>query len=103
MGKRGFIAYDPILARDYFGADVVIAIYYLKLLRYDAILEKDHEGFFKRTEKQLDKATCIKRRQQERARRWLERQHFIITALKVPVGSTAPQLHFKIVDESRPI
>jgi hypothetical protein len=103
MGKRGFIAYDPVLARDSFNADPVIAIYYLKLLRYDTILDKDGEGYFVRTEKQIEKATCIKRRQQERIKKWLERHNFITTMIKVPEDKSAPHTHFRIVDNKRPM
>lgn len=99
--KRGFIAYDPVLAVEKFNGDMVVTIYYLKLLRYEQILSKDDEGFFTRSIRDIEKATCIKRRQQESARKWLERQGYITSALKVPTGKTAPQLHFKIVDMKR--
>lgn len=98
MGKRGFIAYDPVLARELFNADPVIAIYYQKLLRYDEILKKDKQGFFTISARQIEKATCITRRQQERARQWLERQGFITMMLKLPRDKISPQLHFRIVD-----
>lgn len=103
MGKRGFIAYDPLLARDTFNADMVVTIYYMKLLRYDSILAKDSQGFFTRTVEQMEKATCIKRRKQEKARSWLERRSFIIMKMDIPEGKTSPQLHYKLVDENRPL
>ena len=99
MGKRGFIAYDPFLAREKFNADMVIAIYYLKLLRYDEVLTKDADGFFKRSMKQIEQDTCIKRRQQERARNWLESHNLIITKVKVPEKRNIPYIHFKIIDK----
>lgn len=103
MGKRGFIAYDPYLARKRFNADLVVTIYYLKLLRYDVVLKKDEEGFFTRSARQIEGATCITRRQQERARKWLEEHAFITTAVKPPYGSIGPQLHFQIIDKNRPL
>lgn len=98
MGRRGFIAYDPDLARERFNADPVIAIYYLKLLRYDRILSKGDDGFFTVSAKRVEKATCITRRQQERARKWLEGHAFIVMKLKTPEGRTSPQLHYKLID-----
>lgn len=100
MGK-GFIAYSPQVARDYFESDLVTTIYYKKLLNLDEILDKDTEGFFTRSQKEIEAFTCIKRRQQDRARSWLERHSFIVTALKIPEGKTAPQMHYKIVDKKR--
>lgn len=79
---------------------MITAIYYTKLLRYDAILAKDDKGFFTRTTRQIEEATCITRKQQDRVRKWLEAQLFIVTMLKVPDGCTAPQVHFKIVDNT---
>lgn len=101
MGKKGFIAFSPHIARKYFESDVVTAIYYEKLLRYDAILDKDTEGFFTRTSEQIENSTCIKRRQQDRVRKWLEQQGYVLTCIKIPIGKTAPQLHFKIVDKKQ--
>ncbi len=103
MGKRGFIAYDPELTRNKFNSDPIITIYYMKLLRYDQILTKDDEGLFTRSSKQIEEATCITHKQQYRVRRWLERQSFIVTTLKVPSGTTSPQVHFRIVDTKRPL
>lgn len=100
MGKRGFIAFDPVLAREKFNADIVIAIYYAKLLRYDQILSKDGEGFFTRSNKEIEEATCITRRQQERVRKWLMGHNYLLTTLKIPDGDSAPQLHYKIIDSS---
>ena len=101
MGKRGFIAYDPYVARKYFDADVVTAIYYTKLLNCNEILEKDPEGFFTVTSQTLEKLTCIKRRQQDRVRKYLEMGGYILTCIKIPLDKSAPQMHFKIVDDKR--
>lgn len=101
MGKTGFIAYDPDITRDKFNGDMVAAIYYKKLLWFDEILHKDSEGFFSRSIDEISLATCIKRRQQDRVRRWLETHSFIITVLKIPEGKIAPQVHYKIVDKNR--
>lgn len=101
MGKRGFIAFDPVLAREKFNADIVIAIYYAKLLRYDQILSKDGEGFFTRSNQQIEQSTCITSKQQRRACQWLEDNEYIIVALKAPQGKTSKQLHFRIVDKNR--
>lgn len=101
MTKRGFIAYDPMLAKEKFDADMVVAIYYLKLQRYDVILRKDTEGFFTVSARQIEKATCITRRQQERVRKWLEKHKFITTVVKIPKDRSAPQLHFMLVDKKR--
>ncbi len=100
MGKRGFIAFDPILAQEKFNADIVIAIYYAKMLRYDQILSKDGEGFFTRSSQEIEKATCIKRRKQERARQWLVNHNYLNVTLKIPDGDVAPQLHYKIIDSN---
>lgn len=100
MGKTGFIAYDPELARVKFNSDPIAAIYYKKLQRYDEILDKDSEGFFSRSADQISRATCITRRQQERVRKWLEKANFIVCVLKIPEGKTAPQVHFRLVDEN---
>lgn len=97
MGK-GFIAYDPLLARKKFDADMVAAIYYTKLLRYDKILAKDNEGFFTRNARQIEEATCITSKQQDRVRERLEKKKFILTIVKIPLGKSAPQMHFKIID-----
>jgi hypothetical protein len=101
MGRRGFIAYDPELARSAFNSDPLATIYYTKLLRFDTILKKDREGFFTRSTRQISVATCISRKQQDRVRKWLESQGYIQTCLKVPEDKSAPQLHFKIVDSKR--
>lgn len=103
MGKRGFIAYDPILAREKFSADLVVAIYYQKLLRYDEILKKDTEGLFTASSRLIEKATCISSKQQDRTRTWLEKYGFIVTVLKIPDGKSSQQMHFRIVDEKRPL
>lgn len=94
----GFIAYDPEMAKKFFDSDPIIAIYYLKLSRYDVVLSKDEEGFFTRTTNQIYNDTCITRKQQERARHWLVRQGHIHTTLKIPAGTTAPQVHYRIID-----
>lgn len=98
MGKRGFIAYDPILAREKFASDIVITIYYTKLLRYDEILSKDSEGFFTRSNRQIEVSTCITSKQQRRACQWLEDHSYIVVELRTPVGKASKQLHFKIID-----
>lgn len=100
MGKRGFIAYDPQLARAYFNADPIVAIYYAKLLRYDVILPKDSEGYFTRSTQEIEQSTCITRKQQDRARKQLLVGGYILTALKVPTDKSAPQLHFKLIDKN---
>jgi hypothetical protein len=102
MGRKGFIAYDPELAKDIFGSDPIVAIYYEKLLRYEQILPRDREGFFTRTIKQIEEATCIKRTKQERVRKWLEEHRFIVAMVKTRPGTAISQLHFKVVDKNRP-
>ncbi len=99
MGKQGFIAYDPALARQKFNADPIMAIYYTKLLRYDEILDKDPNGFFTRSAKQIEQATCIGSKQQDRIREWLVSHAFIQTDVKIPEGKSAPQMHFKVIDK----
>lgn len=99
--KRGFIAFDPELAKEKFNSDIIIAIYYKKLLNCEEILSKDPNGFFTVKSQTMEKLTCIKRRQQDRARKWLEHQGYILTLVKIPEDKTAPQVHFKIVDNMR--
>jgi hypothetical protein len=101
MGNKGFIAYDPELARIAFNSDILVTIYYEKLLRYDAILPKDSKGFFTRSAAQITSATCISRKQQERTRKWLESHQYIQTCLKPPENKQSPQMHFLIIDSKR--
>lgn len=98
MGKN-FIAYDPELTRECFNSDVIVGIYYKKLLNYDELLEKDNEGFFTVRPETVEVATCVKRRGQDRARNWLIKRGFIATVLKVPLGKIGPQVHYRIIDK----
>lgn len=96
MGKNWFIPYDPSLAKEHFGSDVVTAIYYMRMLRYDQILDKDSSGFFTVRSGSIEASTCISRRQQERARKYLESNCYLSTILRVPEGKTSPQVHYRI-------